>query len=96
MVLMISVFVLLIVCTFVGVYYSRRLCKAKHPLKNLPFTIFFSVALISGIIYVFGAKKIKPDIDVTLSWMIFTMGGFFAAGMVFFSAFFMKKEENEN
>lgn len=94
MYLIIGVFILLIVATIIGVYYSRSLYKANHPFKNLPFAIFFSVALISGIIYVVGAKKIKPDIDLTLSWMMFTMGGFFAAGIVFFSAFLMKNEEN--
>ncbi|MGE8205064.1 hypothetical protein ACQKP0_10910 [Heyndrickxia sp. NPDC080065] len=93
--LLAGVFILLILAAIIGIKYSRKLYKEKHPLKNLPFALFFSIALISGLIYVFGAKKLEPSIDITLSWMMLTMGLFFSSGIVFFSGFFMQQKEKE-
>ncbi|MBU5211959.1 hypothetical protein M3685_23340 [Heyndrickxia oleronia] len=94
-ILLIGVMLFLIVATIMGVRSSRKMYKENHPNKNRPFALFFSIALLSGLVYVFGAKKMELSIDLTLSWMLFTMGLFFCSGIVFFSGFFMNRTEDK-
>lgn len=89
--MLLGVLILLILITVVGAIISKKLYRTNHPSKNRPFTILFCIALISALLYIFGAKKMEPSIDIILSWMMFTMGMFFSSGIVFFTGFLSKK-----
>lgn len=86
-ILLIGVMLFLIVATIMGVRSSRKMYKENHPNKNRPFALFFSIALLSGLVYVFGAKKMELSIDLTLSWMLFTMYSFFVQELYFLVVF---------
>ncbi|PKR86619.1 hypothetical protein [Heyndrickxia camelliae] len=90
--LFIAVFIIIIVGTIIGSRYSIKLFNENSKKKFLPFGIAFIIAVVSEVIYFFGAKHMKLSIDVSLSWMFFNMALFFAAGVIYFSAYLIRKD----
>jgi len=90
--LFIAIFIIIIVGTIIGSRYSIKLFRENSKKKFIPFGIAFLIAVVSEVIYFFGAKQMKLSIDVSLSWMFFNMALFFAAGIVYFSAYITRKE----
>lgn len=85
--LLIAVFIILIIGTIIGCRYSIKLFNEKSSKKFLPFGIAFLIAVISEVVYFFGAKRMNLSIDVSLSWMVINMALFFASGIIYFSAY---------
>ncbi|MGV3466418.1 MAG: hypothetical protein ACO1OT_14140 [Heyndrickxia sp.] len=92
MLLFIAVFIIIIIGTIIGSRYSIKLFKENSKKKFIPFGIAFIIAVVSELIFFFGARHMKLSIDVSLSWMFFNMALFFAAGIIYFSAYLTRKE----
>ena len=85
--MIIVAFIIIIVSTILGIYFTKKYQKEDDKKKYVPITLIISTAIALSAGYVFGAKRYSENIDLVISWLILAMGLYFSAGIIFFTSF---------